>query len=246
MTAAGPPVPDSAIVATGVRGANIRHQLRALTAGRLGGSGTVVAFIAGFVAVIGIGVAVVAIVAPSTKPLCQPYKPCGTPPRAGPPMINFTLWRSPQFGYTLEYPSNVATVAQQSSDGLTFGVKLQNGDQATIIVRAASTSQVSPSQGVTNLLGNLNGVTQIASDPSAADQILGATIGHRPGTGGAYVGSITSPQGVSNSAGLGAEAATDGRVTIVAVAVGAQSDAGTQTELYDLADFILESVQWAS
>lgn|GEM_PF-2426044 len=246
MSVGGPGDPGAAATSAppSLRGAYVGHQLRALTGGRLGGRRTLVAFVGGFLAVIGIGVAVVAIVAPTTKPLCQPYKPCG-PPRYVKPLVAETLWRSSQFGYTLEFPGNDFAIAQQFPDGLTLsGKDPSSGNSIVILIRAAAAGQVGPSRAVTNLLSNINGVTQLATDPDPANAILGGGIGHRLGAGGAYVGSETSPQGVSSDASLAAESATDGRVTVAMVAVGATGDTGPTSLLYQDADSIVNSVQW--
>lgn len=236
--------PGEGTIPAGVRGANVRPERRALGGGRLGGVRGLLAFAIGFMAVIGIAVAVVGLAARSTTPLCQPYKPCGTPPRNSAPLVRFTLWRSPEFGYTLEYPSSIATVAQQFPDGLTLALQLHNGDQVAILIRAAQASRLTPSQMIPSLVGGLTGVTQLATDPSSADAILGGGIGHQPGLGQPYVGSISSPQGVSSGADVAAQAATNGRVTIGALAVGATSDAGAQSELYGITDFIVNTVRW--
>jgi hypothetical protein len=227
-----------------LRGAHISHDLRALTRGRLGSSKTLIGFVVGFAAIIGIGVAVVALAAPSTKPLCHPYRPCGVPPKLTKPLVNETVWRSPEFGYTLEYPGSELSISQRFPDGLTLSGTLGNGDSIAIIIRANPAGKASPSQSVTNLLSSLNGVTQIATDPDPADAILGGGVGHRAGAGGAYIGSIASPQGVSQDAGLASEAASDGHVTISMVAVGNFSDTGAQSLLYALADSVVNSIQW--
>jgi len=149
-------------VATAARGANVRHQLRALTGGRLGGSArTLLAFGVGFVAIIGIAVAIVAIVAPTAKRLCRPYQPCG-PPRFVKPLVAETLWRSSEFGYTFEYSATDFQVAQAFPDGATLtGQDPSSGNSIAIIIRAAPAGRTSPSQAVTNLLANVNGVAQI-------------------------------------------------------------------------------------
>jgi hypothetical protein len=228
-----------------LRGAHISTDIRARGGGRLGAK-LLLAFALGFGVIIGLGVAIVALVAPSTKPLCQPYKPCGSPPRANSPLIRFTVWRSPQYGYTLEFPGSVANIAQQLPDGVVLNVSLASGNTAAIVVRAAPTAQVSPSSAVTKLIGSLNVVSQVGTDPDPAHALLGGGVGHRLGAGGAYVGSLSSPQGVSSDAGLAAQAATDGRLTIAALSVGALSDTGAQSELYALTDFIVNTVRWPS
>src|SRR5205807_9082341 len=136
--------------------------------------------------------------------------------------------------------------AQAFPDGATLtGQDPSSGNSIAIIIRAAPAGRTSPSQAVTNLLANVNGVAQIAADPDRTHAILGAGIGHRAGVGGAYVGSVESPQGVSAQAGLAAEAASDGRVVVSMVAVGGSPDTGPATLLYQDADSIVNSIRWA-
>src|SRR5438309_329839 len=147
-TSAPQPIPSA------VRGANIRPEQRARTGGRLGGSRTLLAFGIGFAAIIGIAVAIVAVVARSIGPMCQPYHPC-RPISSPTPLVNQTLWRSSQFGFTLEYPADQFQVAESDGAHLILAEPLADGSEAGIIIRGMPAT--SPAKAITTELGNISG-----------------------------------------------------------------------------------------
>jgi hypothetical protein len=57
------------------------------------------------------------------------------------------------------------------------------------------------------------------------------------------VGDLTSPQG-SQPASVVTEAASNGHITVSATVVGATGDSGSRSDLYALADLIINSVRW--
>lgn len=228
---------------TSLRGANISHELRAVTKGRLGSRRALIGFVLALAMIIGVGVAIVAIVAPSTKPLCQPYRPCGRPVVLPKPLVNQTVWRSSLYGFTLEYPGDQLQIASQDGAGVALGAQLKDGTSAIIILHGQPASQGSPSQAITQELG-LIGIGSLAADTNPADAVLGGGVGHQAGAGGAFVGTLASPQGIDVNEGIASEAATNGNLTIVATAIAVTSDAGPQGAPYQLADAVINSVRW--
>ena len=87
------------------------------------------------------------------------------------------------------------------------------------------------------------GVSQLARDGNAAHQLLGAGVGYLSGAGRVYVGDLTSPQG-SQPASVVSEAASNGHATVSATVVGPTSASGSRSDLYALADLIINSVRW--
>jgi len=100
-----------------------------------------------------------------------------------------------------------------------------------------------PAQAIGDQVRALSGVSQLAGDTNPAHQLLGASVGYLAGAGRVYVGDATSPQG-SQPVSIASEAASDGRVTVSATVVGATGDSGSHSDLYAVADLIINSVSW--
>lgn len=227
-----------------LRGAHVNPHLRAISHGRLGHRVHGL-FAVAFGVILAIAAGISALTAPSRPPQCATGRPCGSPPSVSSPLANETVWRSSQYGFTLEYPGDLLSVVRQTGGGLELGAQLKDGTVAAIIVRGAPVSE-SPSHAVLTQLGDLHGVTQIASDPDPANTLLGSGVGHRAGTGGAYTGALSAPQGVSQAESIASQAASNGRVTITATVVAASPDAGPHHGVYQVADAIVNSVKWST
>ncbi len=193
-----------------------------------------------FLLVIGLGFLITSLAAPVVIVPCTSGQPCGAPPTV-PAAIRETAWRSPQYGFSLEYPASVATISQQTASGLLLKIDVDgnSGDLAIQGFPAGTT----PAQAIRDQVGGLKGISQLASDSNPSHQLLGAGVGYVSGAGKVYVGDVTSPQG-SQPASLASEAASDGPVTVSATVVGATSDSGSRSALYAVADLIINSVQW--
>lgn len=238
-------VPDDPALAGSVqspgRGAHVHPHLR-------GGHGRLrhrllVVFGAGFALIIGLAALGAAVGAPQSKPLCRPYRPCG-PPRSMRPLINQTVWRSRRFGFSVEYPANLVTVASQDAGSLTLQADLRDGNTGTILIQGYSHAVGSPAQAISSQLANLTGVTQLARDANTADQLLGSSVGYQPGEGRVSIGYFTAPQGVGEPVALATEAASDGSITVSVTVGGPSSDAGPRSLLYALGDQIVNSIRW--
>lgn len=226
-----------------LRGAHVHHHLR-------GGHGRwghrlLLVFAVAFVGVIGLAALGSAVGAPTTRPLCRPYKPCG-PTRAVQPLINQTVWRSRRWGFTLEYPSSTLSVSQQDAGSLTLQADLGGGTTGTILVQGSSVGSGGPARAISRQVGNLSGVTQLGTDGSPADQLLGSEVGYQPGEGRVFTGYFTAPQGVGQRVALASEAASDGSITVSVTVGAAASQVGPSSLLYALADQIINSVHWPS
>ncbi len=230
---AGPPVD--------LRGAYVHPQLR-------GGRGRLrhrllIVFASGFALIVGLAALGAAVGAPKTRPLCRPHRPCA-PPRAMRPLINQTVWRSRQFGFSLEYPGNVVSVAGQDAGGLILRADLGSGNTGTILIQGYSRDAGSPARAISRQLANLTGVTQLARDTNEADQLLGSGVGYRPGEGGVSIGYFSAPQGVGQQVALASEAASDGSTTVSVTVGGPSSQTGPRSLLYALGDQIINSIRW--
>jgi hypothetical protein len=134
-----------------------------------------------------------------------------------------------------------AKISQQAPGELVLTTSISGRSGALVI--QGFPAATAPSQAITEQIRSLKGVSQLARDSNPAHQLLGAGVGDLPGTGRAYIGDLTSPQG-SQPAGVVFEAASDGHMTVSVCVVGATSATGPRGGLYALADLIINSVGW--
>jgi hypothetical protein len=242
MSVSGVPAPAGHPPLPGpLRGAHIQPHLR-------GGHGRLrhrlfVVFASGFGLIVGLAALGAVVGAPTTKPLCQPYRPCG-PPMAMSPLVNQTVWRSREFGFSLEYPGDELTVSHQDAGSLTLQVDLGDGHTGTILVQGYSRGSTSPAQAISRQLADLTGVTQLATDTDEAHRLLGAGVGYQSGAGRASIGYFSAPQGVGDPVALASQAASDGSATVSVTVGGASDETGSRSLLYALGDEIVNSVRW--
>jgi hypothetical protein len=220
------------------------HHLRGDSHGRLRGRWTLALFVVALGLVVGAGAAVASALGPTTKPLCRPYRECGAPPQVTHELVNQTVWRSPRYRYSVEYPGDEASVSGQDPGGLILETRLDGGATGAVVIDALPASAGSPSQAIAHQLGSLQGISAIARDTDPAHQLLGPSVGYLSGTGNTYVGDLAAPQGVGQPVSLASEAASDGHLVIAVTVVGPPHDSGPSSLLYQLADQIINSIRW--
>jgi hypothetical protein len=204
--------------------------------------GRLVLHLFGFLFLVFIGLSILTnlLVAPVVVAPCTSGQPCGAPPTV-PAVIRETAWRSPQYGFSLEYPASVVKVSQQTPSGVVLAVDVAgaSGDLAVQGFGAGTT----PAAAIGGQVRGLSGVSQLAGDTNPDHQLLGAGVGYLAGAGRTFVGDVTSPQG-SQPVSIASEAASRGPVTVSATVVGATGDSGYHSALYAVADLIINSVSW--
>jgi len=215
---------------------------RAARAPSGGGLGKLVvhAFMFIFLVLIGLAILGNLLVAPVVVVPCTNGQPCGAPPTV-PAVIRETVWRSSQYGFSLEYPASVVKVSRQTPSGVVLTVDV-TGRSGAVTVEGFPAG-TTPTAAISDQVHALGGVSQLAGDTNPDHQLLGAGVGYLAGSGRTYVGDVTSPQG-SQPVSIASEAASDGRVTVSATVVGATSDSGNRSGLYAVADLIINSVSW--
>jgi hypothetical protein len=226
-----------------LRGAHVHHHLRGLHTGRLRSHRVLILFLIALIVTVGLGAAIVAVAAPSSAPLCQPFTPCG-PPVMSAALVNQTVWRSSQYGFSIEYPGSLLSPTNQTGSGLTLNLQ-SNNFNGTIVVSGTPTTQASPAHAITDQLGSLPGISQISVDNNAGDQLLAPGVGYHTGTGGVYVGYQDASQGVGGEQAIYSESATDGRVTITVTVVSPSGTAPAKDPVAQVADSIINSVKWS-
>ena len=193
-----------------------------------------------FLVFIGLSVLTNLLVAPVVVAPCASGQPCGAPPTV-PAVIRETAWRSSRYGFSLEYPASGVKVSQQTPSGVVLTVDV-TGKSGSLTVQGSGAG-TTPAEAISDQVGRLSGVSQLAGDTNPAHQLLGAGVGYLAGAGRTYVGDVTSPQG-SQPVSIASETTSNGRVTVVATVVGATSDSGYRSGLYAVADLIINSVRW--
>ena len=220
-----------------------RHHLRGLSHGRLRVRGALWVFGMTFLLIVGAGVGLTSRAAPTEQAVCRPLHPCAVPPRVVRPLVALSVWKSPASGFSLEYDGSLFGIADQSGTGVSLGIRFKDGTTGLLIIRAQPGS--SPVAAIGDRVNALGGtVTQLARDTTPADQLLGAGVGFRPGSGAVYKGVMAGPQGVSQSEVVAIESAAADGLTITATVVAPASHSGPQSGLYSLADQVINSVKW--
>lgn len=220
-----------------------RHHRRGLSHGRLRVRGAAAVFGLTFLLIIGAGAGLTSGVTPTLHSVCRPLHPCGVPPHVVRPLVALSVWRSPASAFSLEYDGSLFGIAAQSGAGVSLGIRFKDGTSGLVIIRAQPGS--SPTAAIGDRINALGGtVTQLARDTAPADQLLGAGVGFRSGSGAVYKGVLAGPQGVSQSEVVALESAVVNGVTITATVVAPASHSGPQSGLYSLADQVINSVKW--
>ncbi len=231
-----PKRPQAPATATGPAAPSPLHPRRA----RLLTRGRVRAFVA-FVAALVVATALIgAIAPPRLQARCSPTKPCGAPPLLAAPLRSEAVWRSSAFGFALEYSPAEWRIAQQGPAGVELKSTVAPVDLVVQGANAAAPPQLVADK-VSSLRSNILGLT---ADSSAADTILGPEVGYRYGAGGAYVGAVDTPEGVTDQVLATVQAASVGRVGIVATTLTDETHAGVRRAVYGLADGVVNTITW--
>ena len=219
----------------------IAHR-RGRSHGRLHRTRGLLAFLGGFLGLMIVVGAISAALAPRTKALCVPYRPCGMPPRAVHPVISESVWRSSRYGYTLEYSAQEMSIAEHDPGGLILAPKM-NGTMA-IVVDGFRASQVSVASAIPHQVGELQGLSGVSDDPNPAHELLGASVGFHIGAGRTEVGSLSAPQGPGQPVQMASEAAQHGALVVAVTVIASPKSSGPNSVLYQLADQVINSVKW--
>ena len=182
---------------------------------------------------------VVSLVSAVAQRLCVAPQ-CG-PPVVGKPVADTTVWRSAQYGYSLEYPSAELAVAQQAPSG----VELANGPVALLFSAVPGGPSAVPAAIAAQVAALKSNVFDLARATQPADQLLGPSVGFLGGQGAAYTGNTSSAQGVTNPMYIAVQAASHGGLVIITTAVVSKDLSATdRVAAYQLADVVNNSVEW--
>jgi len=213
-----------------------------------------IAFVSGAIVVGGAGVLVALLAAPPARaPRCRPGIPCGAPPPSLPKLVTrrdvvatfpgYTVWQSTALGYTLRFNSQVWQIAQQGPNG----VELETPDGAgELEIDGIPATQGTPAAFLNTEANAVKGQTLgFATDNNPADQLLGPAVGLQPGVGAVFQATISTPQAPQSPVAIDIESAAADNVTIAAIAVTPPGNPSEQSGILQLADDVIDSIQWA-
>jgi hypothetical protein len=201
-------------------------------------------FAGAFLAVILVGVAVVAFRAP---PALQ--GPCGgspicPPPSSSPRLVNNAQWSSSDLSVSLEYPDGAWTKEAQGTGARSL--RLRNGGGAELDLSGTTGSNVG--SVFARRVDELKSTYKDLAEHPASDgrQVLGPSIGyvHGGGVGKAFCGT----DGSGNPVDAVVMAATNGRTTLVATLLTGNCDVSPIDDDangdFQAADGVLKTVLW--
>ncbi len=220
------------------------HHFRAHSRGRLRIRGMLAIFVVAFAVIIGVGAALTSSRAPTRHAACPPARPCGVRVAPVKPLVALSVFKSPQSGFSLEYDGSLLSVDHREKAGVTLGVQFNDGTTGALNVQAAP--GLSPAAAIAARVKLLRGaVSQLARDDDPAEALLGPAVGLRSGGGEVFKGELEGPQGVSQSVEVAIEAATNGRMTLIATVLAPTQHSGPQSAMYSIADQVINSVKWS-
>jgi hypothetical protein len=201
-----------------------------------------------------IALVVILIVKPgATKPPCPPDEHCGKPPMlpqatAVTPFVGGRVWKSQELGFSLEYDPGRWKVADQGARGvaLSWSIPSRPDLDLTLLVQGVPLSEAPPAQLLQSQINGFKGdILGLKSDTSAKHAVLGPEIGYvdQSAVGGAYAGTLDTPQGPGPRIALLSMAATDGKISLVATAATTSAEE-IKLALMNEADSVLNTVHW--
>jgi hypothetical protein len=194
-----------------------------------------------FAVVVVVAIVLAAVLAPAApKAPCPRGKPCGAPPQA-PPLVNQTVWRSSQLGYSLEYNAERWKVENESPTGVNFSST--QGDMG-LSVDGAPAGQSTPRALFDQRVDDIRGRTLgLDDDTERAHKVLSPVVGLHPGVGGAFRATVDSPQGTTAPLSIAMMAAGNQQVSVVVVGATSETDEGNRDALMSRADSILNTLR---
>ncbi len=210
-----------------------------------------------------IALVVILIVKPgAATPPCNPDPTthCGTPPTipqtpdsltaADPPVFGGKLYSNSQLRFGLEYDPKTWNIVSSTASGVQMNWHISGRPDLdlVLIVQGVPASTAMPAQllqaQISSLKGNILG---LKADSSPSHALLSPDIGYvdQSATGGAYAGTLDTPQGPGPRIALLSMAATDGTITLVATALTTSSEE-IRLPLMGVADTVLNTLTWPS
>ncbi|MEA2449482.1 MAG: hypothetical protein QOG63_1414 [Thermoleophilaceae bacterium] len=209
-------------------------------------SGVIIAAFAAFLAVVvGVSIAVVSAIAPNGPKKCALDQPCQGPPTAS-PLANQARFKS-SLGYTVQYNDEILEVRNKTATSIDLGIDNTKFGSISITVEGSPSSQVSPDQAVQTKLNDIGGrVVGLQKDDRPENQIFQPTIGYHEGVGGAYAGTVNSPQGAGAPVNIVVMAAADDKTTVLTTVVTDSPDDESRNAILGLAGDIIKTLRFPS
>src|SRR5207248_1331602 len=141
----------------------------------------------------------------------------------GVPLVSGKTWKSPDLGFQLEYDPKRWHVGTQNGKGveLDWSIPSRPDLNLTLIVQGVTATDAAPAALLQAQINSLKGsILGLKSDASPKHALIGPDIGYvdQGAVGGAFAGTLDTPQGPGPRIALLSMAATDGKITLVATA----------------------------
>lgn len=220
---------------------SVAAPIRAPMPSRLGRRRLVLVILGGLAVVIALTVLAAALLAPAApKVPCTADKPCGKPPKAQ-PLVNLKVWQSPELGYGLRYSGDSWKV--QDAGPRSVRLASTEGDFA-LEVSGTPAAQQTPTAAFDAALSDARTrVLGLTDDTEPTHRVLAPSLGINPGAGGAFVGTVDTPQGTSTPVSVVILTAGNRRVTVTAVGATGETSERRRHGLMSRADSVLNTVR---
>ena len=198
-----------------------------------------------------VGLGVVGIVLggdETAAPACSENLPCGRPPSAEPAILTGRVWRSP-VGVQMEYYPSEWRVLETNERQLALVTR--NG-AVLLDVRAFPAAEATPAELIRDRIGDLRGrIPTVTEDTDPSHKLLAPHIGSVRAEAATYSGTIETPQQGNVKVQLFVEAASDGRASVVVLALTSAPEQGAGSAyspfpVFGVADTLLNTFRWAS
>ncbi len=204
-------------------------------------------YAAALVLTIAIASGVIVAVRPGPpKPTCRRGFQCPHALAAARPLLTGRLWRSRELGYRFEFRPSLWNLRAQTARSAILDFR--RGLDLEVRLVGAPASERSPLQMLADLKHDIDtrsDVLGLHTDPSLRHTLLGPSVGYLDGIGGAYAGTLDTPQGPGGRVFVDLMAATDGRITIGVEAITAEDESYRPDAFYE-ADGLLNTLRWPS
>jgi hypothetical protein len=206
---------------------------------------------------VGVGLATIVVVANilvlvkapgAVHPPCNPGEHCITPP--SPHAVSLGKeWKSTALGYSFEYPADSFVVAAEDARGVRLTASATNGAfNVEVWISGAPAQEASTADLVSERRNALSqGILGLTEDDSSAERVVAPGLGFISGVGGAYAGTVNTPQGPTVAAQVAIMAAGDGRTNAV-MSIVTSGESLSADNVYVLrrlfADLIYDTFRW--
>lgn len=178
---------------------------------------------------------------PTATPATAFVVPAPRPASEAAPFRAGAVWRSSEYGFSFEYDDEIWTIREESGRGVYM---LAARGQVALSIGAFAAGDRQPDDLFRDEIARLEGlILGFIEEPDPDLQLPGvANIGYRIGSGGAFAGTVNSPQGPTTNVSAAVLTAGDDRITVLVTLL-------TPTQLrapaFSVVDSMLNTFRWS-